>query len=608
MNRAEAAELGRAAGQLREISRTAADKLNTLPNKLQAPDSTAEKLQQALDATATGLRDIEPKLHSDAANARAQLERALASDSSSLQGAKKEIDEIARRKDVNPERQSTLTQAKIEALSDLLRAEAQLQADQPDGPAVLADSLHHVSRALDSAAEKIAEKHVPPADASQPLETLGSALRTIEGAARIEEAQQRAERAAREALMGKDPQRLAELERALKNSLTALPKYLEKTGLNEACLAKSREAAAQTTDAATASNTLREALNSSEELVLKAKAEIAALTPSLASEMQSLASKSQAAASNSIELSKQMPDGEAIQRAVITEQRLDARIENLREALRAKANTKDILTEDGRQQARDADAASMLLRSPERAAQALQAAAQRLNESAALLPKAADIQNQNARNLEKLARHFENLEKGDAEATARSRESLRQSEQVTGAKSELDDRQAKAEALSEMAKSAAKEEAPNLSAEPQDATADAQPKPKGPEPTSANSSPGPQSNSQQDPKPSAQQSKNAVRAAIDAQKQADRTARAEHSNLSGTPASASEVQNTPQSKGDLPPAALSGELNWGRLPKRLATDLMQGRRETISGEYQPAIEAYFRAIAERAQQPAKPSK
>jgi hypothetical protein len=35
---------------------------------------------------------------------------------------------------------------------------------------------------------------------------------------------------------------------------------------------------------------------------------------------------------------------------------------------------------------------------------------------------------------------------------------------------------------------------------------------------------------------------------------------------------------------------------------------MQGRRETISGEYQPAIEAYFRAIAEKAQQQIKPSR
>ena len=606
LNRAEAAELGRAAAQLRDLSRTAADKLSTLPNKLQAADTNPEKLQQALDATATGLRDLKPRLQADAESARAQLERAMTSDAAGVQKAKKEVDEIVRRKDLAPERQNSLTLSKVEALADLLRANAQLESDRPDGPATLAESLHQASRALDSASEKVTTKEAAAADVSKPLESLGSALRAIEGAARIEETQQAAERTASESGVGKDPQRLAELARTLEKSLTALPKSLDQSGLPDASLAKSREAASQTRNAPLAGELLREALKGSEEIVARAKAEIDSLAPSLSSEMKALAAKSQAAASISMELSKQAPDRDSIQRAAANEQRLDSRIENLRESLRARANAKDILSEEGRQQARDADAASALLKSPERAAQTLQAAAKRLSESANLLPKAADIQSQTAKNLEQLARHFDNLEKGDAEATAKSRDSMRQSEQVTGAKPELDERQAKAEALSEMAKNSPKEEAKSSATDPQSATAEA--KPKTPDAASADSTPDPQSTAQQETKSGSQQSKEAVRAAIDAQKQADRTARAEQANLSGTPASASEMQNTPQSEAALPAAAINGDQNWGRLPKRIATDLMQGRRETISGEYQPAIEAYFRAIAEKAQQQIKPSR
>ena len=606
LNRAEAAELGRAAAQLRDLSRAAADKLNTLPGRLQAGDMHSDKLQQALDAAATGLRDLKPRLQADAESSRAQLERAMTPDAAGIQKAKKEVDEIARKKDLAAERQSSLTQSKIEALADLLRANAQLESDRPDGPATLAESLHQASRVLDSAAEKIAGNQSAAADASKPLESLGSALRTIEGAARIEEAQQAAKRTAREAELGKNSQRFAELARSLEKSLTALPKNLDQSGLPDASLAKSREAATQAGNAALAGELLQEALKSAEEIVARAKSEIDSLAPSLSSEMKALAAKSQAAASTSMELAKQAPDREAIRRAAANEQRLDSRIENLREALRARANSKDILTEEGRQQARDADAASALLRSPERAAFTLQAAAKRLDESANLLPKAADLQNQNAKNLEQLAKHFDNLEKGDAEATAKSRDTIRQSEQITGVKPELDERQAKAEALSEMAKNPPKDEAKSGATDPQSATAEA--KPKTPNAAPADSAPDPQSAAQQESKPGSQQSKESVRAAIDAQKQADRTARAEHSNLSGTPASASEMQNTAQSEAALPAAASNGDQNWGRLPKRIATDLMQGRRETISGEYQPAIEAYFRAIAEKAQQQIKPSR
>ena len=39
---------------------------------------------------------------------------------------------------------------------------------------------------------------------------------------------------------------------------------------------------------------------------------------------------------------------------------------------------------------------------------------------------------------------------------------------------------------------------------------------------------------------------------------------------------------------------------WGKLPPKLAKDLMESRRENISGDYRNRVEAYFRAMASKA--------
>ncbi len=43
-------------------------------------------------------------------------------------------------------------------------------------------------------------------------------------------------------------------------------------------------------------------------------------------------------------------------------------------------------------------------------------------------------------------------------------------------------------------------------------------------------------------------------------------------------------------------------LNWGRLRKQSAEDVARGRSERISEAYRLSVEAYFRVLAERAQQ------
>jgi hypothetical protein len=43
----------------------------------------------------------------------------------------------------------------------------------------------------------------------------------------------------------------------------------------------------------------------------------------------------------------------------------------------------------------------------------------------------------------------------------------------------------------------------------------------------------------------------------------------------------------------------NSKLEWSQLPPKLAKDLMDGRREAVSGEYRNRVEAYFRAMAEK---------
>tara|TARA_Y100001934_G_scaffold217209_1_gene257863 strand:+ start:381 stop:653 length:273 start_codon:yes stop_codon:yes gene_type:complete len=56
---------------------------------------------------------------------------------------------------------------------------------------------------------------------------------------------------------------------------------------------------------------------------------------------------------------------------------------------------------------------------------------------------------------------------------------------------------------------------------------------------------------------------------------------------------------------DLPALQTRSKLEWGRLPPKLAKDLMDGSRENVSGEYRQRVQAYFRAIAEKSRQQKK---
>jgi hypothetical protein len=55
-------------------------------------------------------------------------------------------------------------------------------------------------------------------------------------------------------------------------------------------------------------------------------------------------------------------------------------------------------------------------------------------------------------------------------------------------------------------------------------------------------------------------------------------------------------------EGVLPQNVVLKPGDWGKLPPRLARDLMEAQRESVGGEYRNMIETYFRVIAERARE------
>ena len=74
--------------------------------------------------------------------------------------------------------------------------------------------------------------------------------------------------------------------------------------------------------------------------------------------------------------------------------------------------------------------------------------------------------------------------------------------------------------------------------------------------------------------------------------------------MSNTPGQGkgASVQAGPMEAGNLANTPLLKPGDWGKLPPRLARDLMEAQRESVGGEYRHMVETYFRVIAEKARE------
>ena len=197
--------------------------------------------------------------------------------------------------------------------------------------------------------------------------------------------------------------------------------------------------------------------------VKAAREKLSQLAPSLPELARQLAKKAREAKAQS-EAIAEKPDDEAAQvRREATELQREQRVLGgeitlFNAALRQEANVQNILDEEGREIARDADAAAALVQDRQNAsenalAQVLQATDRgSQNEN---LEKASEKQGELAEALEAIADHFERVDKG--EEVSETREDLRQVEKDLGIKEQVDEQFAQAERLAELAKLSAQE-------------------------------------------------------------------------------------------------------------------------------------------------------
>ncbi len=146
------------------------------------------------------------------------------------------------------------------------------------------------------------------------------------------------------------------------------------------------------------------------------------------------------------------------EKALAQQERLNEKIEALKDQLRADANKQDVLQADQRERARDADDALAMLKDPPPAASdALKDATQAQTKDAQTqaLAQAAEQQQKLEQALDQIAKHYEAMEQGkDAKDT---RTAMRAKEQELGVKEELDQQFAKAERMAQLAKSSPEE-------------------------------------------------------------------------------------------------------------------------------------------------------
>lgn len=619
------------AGQLANLSRTAKA---ALEDSLQTAADPEAKPEQR-DAARATLREQIPPLRDALASEQNDARNAL-------RGKLRPASELAgaAARDAAQSMQSAEAKERIAQTAETLRADARTEAARPDAESSLEQTLTQAARALRGQAQSEGS----PREMAQAAAQVGNDLRALEAFAQLEQTAANASRVTRNHALSAD---------SAKDSPGGLPPALQKQiretlpPLRDANFPEDAVAAAEASQnaktPAEASKLLNQALEQSRDSARTHQSSLAAIAPSLSSELSALAQKARQGAQKTDELLSSPPPSEMLKSAAKEEQQLAREIEAVRDALRAEANAQNTLSAEGRERARDADAADAVLRPAPQAAQALDQASKQPEASKPLLENAATLQKQNASTLADLAEHFANLQSGSSEKAKASREKLRTKEKGAGVETALANRSQESEKLESLASQAESQKGSSpqnpLPAGDGASSEEGRQKPAAPgAPQTADSgskaSPGEGKSSKDSASKDASQlgqssaaqaaaaaaasardrAENAVKAgsptapqavaaAVEARKQADRQNRSEQSM--GAPSGDSgPPPNSPPEAVVLPALtaeAPSQNADWAKLPKRVADDLKRGRKEGIRGDYQQAVDAYFRAVAEKAQ-------
>ena len=612
--------------------------------------AAGEALARSLERTAASLDGAKPVLQAAAERAQTALKRADRTGGELVERSAREIASLANKQNVPAELREAAAGIRASAVADALRSNAEAEASAGEASPKLARALVQAAAALEA----------PPQGAS-PAAALGlhaaevaRLLKAVEGSASLESAMKKAAALAGQLNRQNGPPSPAQIEarKQLREEVQLLPKQLREARLPEAAANAAREGGEALGGNATAGlskagQAFKTGAEAAAEPAEKALAALAKMAPSLPRQMEQLAGKALSASESTAALARKQeaqPGGQEEQRemagALRAESHFERKLEQLRQELRAEANAQEVRSEAGRESARDADGAAAQLRDAgSRAQAALQQAAARNSERKPLLEKAAAFQKQGAEQLRALADNFQKLESPDPAVRAAARQALRAEDKALGAGARLDAREERVAALArlaELAKSSPEaalamadksypgsgeaqpggEGAPKEAAGGQDASGKGDaPQPGGKQGAAAGAELAQAAKAemtearaalQKGAEGSAERAAQSLSAAVDAQAAADRNERTQEGAASGGGGKGDGKGGFDLSAmadpgaGGLPAVKRGGVGDWGNLPKRVATDLFEGKRESAPSEYRDSVEAYFRAVAERA--------
>jgi hypothetical protein len=626
-----------------------------------AAAATAESLSKSLERTAHSLDAAKPLLQAASERTQTALKRVDRTAGELVEREARQISALAHKQNVPAEWRDIAAELKAGAVADALRASAELESAGGDGSPVLARTLVQAAAALEappsgqSSASALGTHAAEIGKLLKPVEgaaAIQASARKAEGlAARINRQNG-----------PPSPNQMAELKE-LREEAQALPRQLREARLPELSANAAKEAGEALRGAITvglpkAKEALKAGSEVAAEAAAKALAELVVKAPSLPRQMEQLAAKALEASGATAALAEKSgqsdnpnPQGE-MSRALASEAQFERKLDQLRQGLRAEADAQDMRSATGRETARMADGANAQAgEAGNRAQAALQQAASRPSERRPLLERAAAFQKQNGEQLGALAENFKKLHSSDPAERAAAQQALRAGDKQAGTDGKLDARQQRIADLAKLAELA--KQSPEKALAQAEAMTSAEAGASGGEPPGGDPSAqkgadssaageskeagkGEASEQGGDSKAapgagqkaggsqmaqaakmemaeanaalkeggegSSERAAESFASALDAQAAADRSERAQEAGAgSGGGDSARGLSGMADAgaKG-LPVGKTGGGGEWGNLPKRLVSDMLEGKRESAPSEYRDSVEAYFRAVAERA--------
>ncbi len=451
---------------------------DTVPSmdKLKPP---SEQLQRHVESASGQMQNIRQNLAKQADKAREWLQNETGTAADVLTNLQRQLE-----RDRDRNNKAPVDQDKLEAAAKQLKDRARLEEKKPNADAQFvadtakaADAVQALQETSDQSVTnaigtiRALQENFRKLETGHMVEELSPALRQLAGQERWEKSDA-VETASRARDWDWSEDRMRDLPQKLEQA--RMPQESAKAMKEIASSPQARQIAEEMRRRSSRQDQKRdisEPLNQAaydlsqvrqqlQPVMEQARGEIEKVTPALSERLEGLAKAAEQmekATGTQLENAGQSDNAERVAREAgklsESQQKLDNKIEDVKEALRRDANVQNLATEEGRARARDADDASAMLRQPTPDAadmlkEAAEAAAQPAKQKEAL-KTAGEQQEKLAANLKKLSEHYKNLEEGKSSEGTRS--ALRELEKDSGLKSVMDAEYQKAQALAALA-------------------------------------------------------------------------------------------------------------------------------------------------------------